>query len=205
MKRMGWSVGLALALLAGTAILLKAIGAAPAPPPETGTDPAGEGALKLHIHAKSPMIMGEPSAFQITLQNRSQVPITLVMPGDGSNCGWRTPLVGWSAVSAGDLAARHPDAPPLYRGPRCGNVNPLRKEEVFTLGPGQSKTLDGWAGAPHFTAPGSYKVVFYYSNDPAMTIRGVPLGQHEALELVKKSFKCALRSNELTVEVKAKN
>jgi len=55
-----------------------------------------------------------------TLVNRGKREVTLVEPGDGSDCGWRTPLVEWSR--------RRRD-----NGGRCGNINALKEEEVFTL------------------------------------------------------------------------
>src|SRR5437867_1533542 len=56
--------------------------------------------------------LGGPGELSITLVNRGNREVTLVEPGDGSSCGWRTPLMEWSTG-------------PFRYGLRCGNVNPL--------------------------------------------------------------------------------
>src|SRR5262249_657707 len=58
--------------------------------------------------------------------NRPGREITLVKPGDGSDCGWRTPVITWTVEGVKPRGVL-----------RCGNVNPLRPNEVFTLKPGQ--------------------------------------------------------------------
>jgi hypothetical protein len=35
----------------------------------------------------------QPPRFTATLVNRGKLKVTLVEPGDGSDCGWRTPLI----------------------------------------------------------------------------------------------------------------
>jgi hypothetical protein len=145
-------------------------------------------------------------AISITVKNQSKKPLTLVLPGDGSESGWRTPVIGWSVLQAKQEAAKHPKTPRLYEGGRCGNVNALKRNEVFVLGAGESKNLGEWSGFPTMVEPGTYRVVFYYANDPTLKWRGLPLGQHdpEAMKLVQQSHPCSLVSNELTFVVKPK-
>lgn len=136
-----------------------------------------------------------------TITNRSKSTVTLVQPGDGSNDGWRTPLVGLSILPAGDM--RHPAKTPLRSGPRCGNINALRPKEVVTIEPGESVVLCEWFVRPSFAKAGRYSVVFYYTNRPDLPWKGVPLGEHdaEAMKRVRGSTPCRLVSRELVVDV----
>ena len=163
--------------------------------------------LDLHISAKeASLTLGQQPQITATITNKGSAPVTLVLPGDGSESGWRTPLVGFSSIKTGKDKPQHPATVPLYRGGRCGNVNALRSNEVFTLAPGKSKDLSAWIGLPQLPEPGTYSVVFYYANDPELKWRGVPLGRHDpdAMKRVEQSHKCLLISNELKLTVKPK-
>src|SRR6516162_9153731 len=105
--------------------------------------------LDLHISAKeASLTLGQQPQITATITNKGSAPVTLVLPGDGSESGWRTPLVGFSSIKTGKDKPQHPATVPLYRGGRCGNVNALRSNEVFTLAPGKSKDLSTWIGLP---------------------------------------------------------
>src|SRR5436853_5580183 len=52
--------------------------------------------LRLELPAK--IEVSKPGAAKITIKNVSREPVTLVLPGDGSECKWRTPVVAWSFV-----------------------------------------------------------------------------------------------------------
>jgi hypothetical protein len=157
--------------------------------------------LVLHITPeKTTLIPGEKYTLRVSITNRGTESVTLVMPGDGSDAGWRTPVIGRSELS-GDRG-KHPDAPERDKGRRCGNINALKADEVFTLRPGETKEVR----KESFAAPvktGTFRVVYYYTNDPALKWRGIPLGKHdeEAMAKVRKSFRCALRSNEVRLRV----
>lgn len=147
---------------------------------------------------------GETPAIRARLVSGADEPIVLVRPGDGSDAGWRTPVIGWSAIRADDPAAKHPSGPQRARGARDGNVNPLTAKDLITLKPGQTEALGSWVGGLTFPAAGTYKVVLYYRNDPALEWKGIPLGSHDAsaMERVKRSASCSLVSNELTFQVR---
>jgi hypothetical protein len=168
---------------------------------------ASPATLDLRIVAKeASMTLEQQPQVTATITNKGSAPVTLVLPGDGSESGWRTPLVGFSSIKVGKDKPKDPADVPLYRGGRCGNVNALKGDEVFTLAPGTSKDLPDWIGSPQLTEPGTYSVVFYYANDPGLKWQGVPLGRHDpdAMKQVKKSHKCLLISNELKLTVKPK-
>ena len=139
---------------------------------------------------------------RVEIKNVGKPNVTLVKLGDGSAVGWRTPIVGWSILPA-DSKEQHPKQPQKRMVARCGNINALKLDELFTLKPGETMKLGDWNGFPHDIPPGKYRVVYYYSNVPDLKWSGVPLGNHDAnaMREVKNSTPIALVSNELQVEV----
>lgn len=139
---------------------------------------------------------------KVHIKNAGKSDLTLVMPGDGSDCYWRTPVVGWSFLSY-DLKGQHPIEPLRRGGARCGNINALKSDEVFTLKPGETKVFNHWINFPYDLSPGKYRVVFYYSNIPQLKWSGIPLGKHDADAMIRvtQSTGIALVSNEVQLEV----
>jgi hypothetical protein len=146
---------------------------------------------------------GEQIGLCVTIMNKGPKPVTLVQPGDGSDCAWRTPIIGWSIIKVEDEKTRHPDDLPLQKGiTRCGNRNSLKSTEIFTVKPNEFKQLSDWVSYPHLT-PGTYRLVLYYQNDPGhKNWRGLSQDDPEALREVKKTFACLLKSNEIMLTVK---
>jgi hypothetical protein len=129
------------------------------------------------------------------LTNTGTVPLTLVMPGDGSVSGWRTPTIEWILEGNGQV-------PGL---PRCGNINPLQRGEVFTLAPGETRTLGPWIHLPGLRAPGTTRAVMHYSNVPNIEWRGIPLGSHDRREMdrVHRSDRCHVASSPIEIVAEA--
>jgi len=170
-------------MLIGTALAI-VLAAAPEAP-ETG--------LALELKGPATAKKGEPVKLTVTLHNRGKQELTLVQPGDGSECGWRSPVVTWLV-----------DGPkPRVGFGRCGNVNPLRASEVFVLKPGEKVELGAWVGGPNLTMPGKYSVKLRYVNDPAMKWKGLPLGNHDAaaMERVRRSSAVSVDSNPLEIVI----
>jgi hypothetical protein len=138
-----------------------------------------------------------------SIVNHGAAAIDIVQPGDGSECGMRTPLVGWSIIpAAGPL--QHPQEVPLSSGARCGNINAIKSSDVVSLPPGGELLLSPWIGQPVFPGTGTYRVVLYFENKPDMPVSGIPLGEHDgsALRRIRRTASFALRSNEITVVVR---
>jgi len=140
-----------------------------------------------------------PEWIEVTLQNTGRDTVTLVLPGDGSYLGWRTPLMDWEV--------RAPGGPPLKRMPVavCGNINPLRAEEIFRLPPGAQRTFR--AAVPmnyRYEKSHRYQFRLSYENRPRLVWGGMPLGSHdpEAMLLLQHSTQCKLVSNTLELKVK---
>jgi hypothetical protein len=180
-------------------IVCAAAGARPAPADESCIG------VKLEISTREPVVkIGDAPKLDAFVVNESTATVHVVRPGDGSSIGWRTPIVGWSVINAASKSATHPSAPPPPRGARDGNINALSTKDLLTLKPGARESLGPWIGNPSFPSTGSFRVVFYYRNDPDLPWKGIPLGAHdpEAMRAVKSSAKCALVSNELLLTVK---
>lgn len=174
-----------------------------APPevPESNVDSEPDCELVLDIPAK--LTKQTSAKGMVAIKNNGPAEVTLVMPGDGSDCRWRTPVIGWSIVSAAEKQ-EHPQEAPQFRGARCGNINPLTAKEVFTLAPGKAKLLSEWAGPWFYNLePGKYRAVFYYQNVPDLKWSGLPLGDHDAkaMRRIQASTPVKLVSNEVVFEV----
>ena len=56
--------------------------------------------LVLHIAAKETTVtQGQHPQITAIISNQGKMPVTLVVPGDGSESAWRTPVIGWSAIN----------------------------------------------------------------------------------------------------------
>ena len=167
---------------------------------------AAEGvSLKINLlvdDEKITVIEGKAPQVNVEIVNQGKESVTLVQPGDGSSCGWRTPLISWSVLSAENMKS-HPEKVVIHAVPRCGNVNPITESEVVTLQPGEKMTLNGWIGQVHGREPGLYRVVFYYQNDPTIIRKGLPLGKdsERALKAIQESTPCLLKSQEVLLEI----
>ncbi len=147
---------------------------------------------------------------QVAVINQGAAPVTLVEPGDGSDVGWRTPCIGWSILPTSDPGLKHPRSIPALHVLRCGNVNTLKAQEIFDLAPGSTHLLpngsfdEAWFQTVAKRPAGTYRIVFYYQNDPARRWSGIPLGQQDpdAIKRSQASTPCFLVSNELVITVK---
>lgn len=139
------------------------------------------------------------------MRNESDRTVTLVLPGDGSAVGLRTPMTGWSFLPSGrpvETARKHPLKMPLQPTRGFAEINALRRSEVFALKPSETRSFDVWLNLPALSA-GRYRAVYYYVNNPTARLTGDLLGANEpgAEELIAKSTPCELVSNEITVDV----
>ena len=156
---------------------------------------------ELHIDAPAQIKQNSHDQLKVRIKNVGAIPVTLVLPGDGSDISWRTPVIEWSLTRL-DLST------PVVFFPstgirRCGNINRLEPRDVFTIKPGENQEISQWVRLPYGMPPGKYSVVFHYSNVPDMKWQGVPLGKHDpaAMRQVKRSTPISLVSNEVIVEI----
>ena len=135
------------------------------------------------------------------LINNGNNSIKLVLPGDGSDDGWRTPYIKWSVVEDKDKQIKIHEF--KFQGAmRCGNVNSLKSDDIIELLPNQSVTLDEWIGYPQIPhKSGTYAIKLYYENDPKAKWQGLGFHKSFLLRKAKRTDKVKVMSNEISVEV----
>jgi hypothetical protein len=161
--------------------------------PAASKDDPTKPIIAVELKAAPGVKKGQRPKFVVEVVNTSDKEITLVKPGDGSDCGWRTPVIAWAVEGVRPT-----------RLARCGNINALKADEVFALKPGQRAPLGDWVGFPTLPGPGKYKVRFRYENKPGQKWMGEPLGRHDAAAMarVRGSTPAAAESNVVEVELK---
>jgi len=124
---------------------------------------------------------------KVELVNEGEEPIMIVLPGDGSSVGLRTPIVRWSHVRMSTGCS-------FMAGPTL--------DQIVTVQP-QGRVPLRWLRPPQFDEPGTYTVTLEVENKPHMRWGGLPLGEHnpQAMEKVRQSHRFRALSNpvELTV------
>ncbi len=136
-------------------------------------------------------VAGQGMRFSVTLTNNGAKPVRLVMPGDGSEAGMRTPVLTWMATAGGKPAEPAPVG-------RCGLTNAMEAKEVFTLAPGASREMKEWLGEP-YVAAGTYDVKLRFRNDPKIVRNASP----DVTKLVAATDACDVTSNAIRVTIQA--
>lgn len=136
------------------------------------------------------------SAWHAELVNRDSRPIDIVMPGDGSSRGLRSPIVAWQ---------RRTDDGSFEEvlAPGCGNYNALEPDGVVALLPGDSVTIPP-IGLSYLPVPRNTvaTVVLTYEHDPDMQWSDGAMNAHHGptMSRVRACAPLSLRSNEVQVE-----
>lgn len=110
--------------------------------------------MRIKLHTETPMIRsGMIPRFVVHLVNDCAEPITVVLPGDGSLAGERTPIVRWN--------------PPIQLREGCGTKDPLRADELVTIRAGESYPIKNlWISQPDLKAAGTHQVSVELENAP---------------------------------------
>lgn len=168
-----------------------------AEPPEPRVDPhaAPQGdTCGLHALLGAHPTPNGSLTYSLTLTNQGKVARSLVVPGDGSSAGWRTPVLSWSAVTLAGKPAKEGQMA------RCGLMNAIDSTELFTLAPGASKVLSGWIDGPRLP-PGTYYLRLRYRNDPKLA-GGRARTEPAAAKGIAASSPCDVTSAPLRVTLK---
>ena len=148
--------------------------------------------LSLLLEVESAVITAdETPKFKARLTNNGDEPVTVVLPGDGSLLGWRTPIVRWNPSRESERD--------------CGNINALKPHEVIELAAGASVELP-WIGWPNLGDSGKHHVRLELEHIPELQWSGIPLGEHHAATMTRLRQIPAFNivSNEVEVEVRPK-
>jgi hypothetical protein len=184
---------IAVLLLSLGALIASAIVARPLAPASAGCD------VRLTIAAKDLQIPpGGWLEASATVENESSTDIVLVEPGDGSESGWRTPVIEWRAHRIEQGRATKAVLEGLGR---CGLMNgPDPEREVFVLAPGGSRRFQWPFVMPYLKRPGTYEIALTYTNDPRMPFRGMS-PDDPTVKPYRNSTACTVTSNTLRIEV----
>ncbi len=198
-----WTVSVGVGFLCFGLAVLSVLGEEQRPkePKESRPDPfeqpvvSPEG-VKVALELRTAELVikeGQKIVWSLELVNLGKKEVTLVQPGDGSDCAWRTPLIQWRINGQG----------PRGEVGRCGNINSLRPNEVFTLKPGQRVKLNEWVRQPALIGTGKFQVSFRYVNLPSLTWGGLPLGKHDEATMaqVRHSTPLDVKSNVVEINV----
>ena len=142
-----------------------------------------------------------PDGIEVTLRNEGRDPVVLVLPGEGSNVGARTPLIDW--------VIRDKEGHLLEREGLvfCGQRKELNSEAVFRLGPHEERRFKSEIPETYPYEKGrKYLVTFKYENRPDMkwppaSMTWAP-DDPDAVQRLANSTPCQLVCN--TIEVKLK-
>ena len=165
---------------------LRPVEPAPAPPPPPPVVVIGDCGLRATLTELAPRV--GYSEYSLTLKNGGDRPVTLVVPGDGSFDGRRTPVLTWIATADGKAVVVEDDAD-------CGMMNRIEADEVFTLAPDAVRELKSWVSTPSLV-PGTYELALRYRNDPTLT-RGTE-ERAEVARAVAATQACDVTSNAIT-------
>lgn len=161
--------------------------------------------LKLTLTSAKPYLaVGEEVNVAASITNVGAWPVRLVRPGDGSDFGWRTPMTSWEVIKLPEAEGEQEVSLDLNMNKaRCGNINALTMQEIFSLLPSQTEVANDWIYLPPFKSPGKYRVTYTYNNQPNLAWNGIPLGIHNplAMLLVRHSTSCLLKSNSVIFTV----
>ena len=143
------------------------------------------------------------------IKNKGTQDLQLVLPGEKSHVRFRTPTINWAMIPADEFVEPEKNPRNIYVA-RCGSINALTPEEVFTLKPQASQELGQWIYFPtDRVKPGKYYAVLYYNNIPdhgwKSAHRPIDSGpvEHDAetMQRVKESDAISLISNPVLVEI----
>ena len=122
-----------------------------------------EGGLELMLAASARTVkVGQPVTFRATLSNKGKQTVKVMRSRDGSDVGWVMPKIL--------VTIWGPDHRPIeQRIGRCGNVNPLKADDIHELQPGDQFNLFEPGSFGHYklsrfstALPGIYKVRMVY-------------------------------------------
>jgi len=105
--------------------------------------------LRFTLESLAPNKFGPPRV-KVSIANDGPLPVSLMVPGDGSEDDERNPKIIWTVDGK---------VPP--RGPRCGNISGLAQRDVVEIAPHESMELDH-VHLPEDQTIGVHNVVIRY-------------------------------------------
>lgn len=169
----------AASLTAVSAAIVAAEDTPPAVPAKPGPPPEGL-LLEARVAGRATIQPGESPEVALFLRNRSKDrTIPVVLPGDGSESGWREPHVHWTATQVLPDGTERPIEPqPLFR---CGMFDPDWQKDVVKLAAGESRELRDWmpslATMFDFQEKGRVRLTAHYVYRAGAAAKGNPIAE----------------------------
>jgi hypothetical protein len=154
--------------------------------------------LSLYIQPTSITVRkGQRLRVEAFLQNRGSRPVTLILPGDGSRMGRRTPVIEWLFTPGGKIRG--------FEG--CGVLNAFRADEVFTLQPDETRIISQWVAPVELPPVSQCRAFLVYTNDPGLPFMGALQRPHDraAIAQLLASDKCSVASNEIDITIESQS
>ncbi len=161
-------------------------------PSTSAVRPSSSCKLKASLRDVGPTPSGK--RFKLLLKNEGTSAVRLVMPGDGSESGWRTPILTWSATQGTKPIA-------VRFGRHDAMMNRIEASEIFSLAPGASRELGEWVLAPSLPA-GAYELRLTYRNDPGLTSgKTAANASDEVKHLIADTTPCEATTNSVLAKL----
>ena len=85
---------------------------------------------------------------------------------------------------------------------RCGNINPVQKDDLIHLISGEKIKLKNWIGYPKIPKEiGDYRIQLTYSNNPKTKWQGLSNHDKKTLRKIQKTDEIELVSNEVIYSI----
>lgn len=157
--------------------------------------------LRLELSGPAKMAATDFPELKGTIHNVSRKRAhAIVLPGDGSDAGWRDPVIAFTAfIDEGDGCWR-----PLARAQvgRCGLFDPDWSDEIVNVRAGTSRSLDPLWAWPHFTwKKGKVRLFAHYSWTGGTAAKGAAGTRSFDIGAMAKEKPYELVSNALELEV----
>ncbi|HWB77193.1 MAG TPA: hypothetical protein VG755_19640 [Nannocystaceae bacterium] len=160
--------------------------------------------LRLELTGPSSMAKSDFPELKGTIRNVSKKRAhAIVMPGDGSDAGWRDPVIAFTAfIDEGDGCWK-----PLPRAAvgRCGLFDPDWSDEIVSVKAGTSRAIDPLWAWPHFEwKKGKVRLFVHYTWTGGEAEKGRSGGTRSVdLGAMAKEKPFELVSNALELEITA--
>jgi hypothetical protein len=146
----------------------------------------------------------------ISILNNSNDSIKIVLPGDGSTPGWRTPTVRWSIIKIDDEINKHPEneLPELSKElGYCKLINKIKLDEIITIHAQKEFQLSKYVISPYYyskrKSKGKYSIKLYFKHDSKHGWLSAGYSGNEIKKIIKEETEdFFLVSNELIMEIK---
>jgi hypothetical protein len=158
--------------------------------------------LRLELAVLGPRVLqpGERLRVQASVHNDStHARHPFVLPGDGSEVGWREPSVGWSALVESSPGCWRPL--PEARTARCGLFDANWAKDVVALDPGGTHVIEAlWADHTlRFDEPGRIRVRLHYVWNEGRTTREPSVSPRSSAMAGVPAFELTSNTVEITV------